>query len=406
MLREEMQKTGLNVSSSNIGGLIEEVFDSAVDEKPGFVIDEYPYLERAAQGISTRLQGIIDKKSDNSRLFLTLCGSAMPFMHENMIEYEGPFFHRYTGLYHIKPFTFFEAADFLPGTDIDEFARIFGMVDGTAEYLSRMADGAGFEENLKRQFLDNSAYLFNEASFLIKQEMPDYRKYAAMLSTIAGGAENFSEICSKMSGQMNIDRIQCERMLDNLVKLHIIRRDCPVDTRPSKKIIYHFNDCFFRFWYSFISSVTRAINNNRPDTALKYINSKYPDYMGKVFEKICLQWIDLQDEKGNLPIAVEKAGRWWGTDPDWKKETEIDIVAIDFNKDAIFGECKWSVNPVGEDILDALIRKSMLIKDIGARHYYLFSKSGFTEGCVTRARQESNAALIPLSEMEEFSPVF
>jgi len=55
------------------------------------------------------------------------------------------------------------------------------------------------------------------------------------------------------------------------------------------------------------------------------------------------------------------------------------------------GECKWSVNPVGINILDDLKQKSqVLIKDYGIQkvQFALFARIGFTPALEEKARVE------------------
>ena len=57
----------------------------------------------------------------------------------------------------------------------------------------------------------------------------------------------------------------------------------------------------------------------------------------------------------------------------------------------LLGECKWSVNPIGTDVLDDLQRKTPLVDPKGrwpAVSYALFAKSGFTSALVARAAAE------------------
>ena len=66
------------------------------NERLIFVIDEYPYLAKSDNSVSSRLQHIIDHIWSNSKLFLILCGSSMSFMEYQVLGYESPLFiHRY-----------------------------------------------------------------------------------------------------------------------------------------------------------------------------------------------------------------------------------------------------------------------------------------------------------------------
>jgi len=81
---------------------------------------------------------------------------------------------------------------------------------------------------------------------------------------------------------------------------------------------------------------------------------------------------------------------------------EIDLVAVnDDEKKILFGEAKWSKKPVGIDIYDNLMRKSRLVdwnKEERAEYFCLFSKSGFTDNLLKRAKKEK----IALFQMDRF----
>ena len=67
----------------------------------------------------------------------------------------------------------------------------------------------------------------------------------------------------------------------------------------------------------------------------------------------------------------------------------------------LVGECKWSSNPVGMDILQDLIRKSELLQPKRSWEgitYLLFSKSGFTPAVEEQASIEKNIRLISVEE--------
>ena len=63
----------------------------------------------------------------------------------------------------------------------------------------------------------------------------------------------------------------------------------------------------------------------------------------------------------------------------WDNNEEIDVVAIGENS-VLLGECKWSNQKVGTNILEELKRKSKFVKiDKNKQYFVIFSKSGFTE---------------------------
>ena len=74
----------------------EEVSRMGMEERIVFVIDEYPYLAKAENSISSRLQHLIDHIWSNSKLYLILCGSSMSFMEYQVLGYESPLYGRRT----------------------------------------------------------------------------------------------------------------------------------------------------------------------------------------------------------------------------------------------------------------------------------------------------------------------
>lgn len=94
-------------------------FDSALDaitdmaeERLVFVIDEFPYLAKAAESISSRLQHMIDHKWQHTKLYLILCGSSMSFMEKQVLGYESPLYGRRTAQFKIEPLSYREVEAF------------------------------------------------------------------------------------------------------------------------------------------------------------------------------------------------------------------------------------------------------------------------------------------------------
>jgi len=116
---------------------------------------------------------------------------------------------------------------------------------------------------------------------------------------------------------------------------------------------------------------------------LKKIKNDFSTIVANNYETICQEMIKSHKDKIS---PFDKIGRWWD------KNEEIDLVAVnDEEKKILFGEAKWSKKPVGVDIYDNLKRKSRLVdwnKDERTEYFCLFSKSGFTDNLLKRAKKE------------------
>ena len=140
------------------------------------------------------------------------------------------------------------------------------------------------------------------------------------------------------------------------------------------------------------------INTGRPERAYeKIIVPDLQNYMGKVFEKMCIQHLAKLNAQEKLPYEILKLGRWWGNNPALKRQEEIDILGInDIDKTAVFGECKYRNEVIDLDTVDLLIKRSELFPKYQKKGYILYSKKGFSSSVLNLASQ-------PLSYMKLFS---
>ena len=120
--------------------------------------------------------------------------------------------------------------------------------------------------------------------------------------------------------------------------------------------------------------------------------------MGKVFEEICKQYLWKLLLDGQSPVEFASLGRWWGNDPVEKAQAEIDILGEQDKTTALFGECKWTNERVDLGVLETLVHRSRLFS-YSKVHYVLFSKSGFTKGCMERANELGNVTLVEYEDM-------
>ena len=69
---------------------------------------------------------------------------------------------------------------------------------------------------------------------------------------------------------------------------------------------------------------------------------------------------------------------------------------------ALFAECKWTSEKVDISVLRTLIERSELFS-YENKHFFLFSKSGFTNGCVEKAKEMKTVSLVTYGEIAKGS---
>jgi len=375
---------------ANYKEALEAVFIMAQAKPIILAIDEYPYLAQNYRGISSLLQTCIDKYKDTSKLFIILCGSSLSFMENQVLGYKSPLYGRRTAQFKILPFDFAQTKEYFKGSHFnhEDVALLYGITGGIPLYLSLMDKSLTVAANIKQNFLSPNGYLFEEPGNLIKQECREPAQYNAIIKAIANGASRLSEISNKSGLESGL----CSIYITKLISIGIIKKEHPFREEKTKKTLYVLDDGMFRFWYRFVPNNIAFIQRGEPDLAYEQIASQISAYMGSVFEEICKQHLWLQNIAKQTPFMFTDAGRWWGNNKKKKTECEIDIIA-DNKDDAIFAECKWTNERVGVDILNMLIERSELFHYTN-KYYYLFAKTGFTEGVKTKAESQKNITLI------------
>lgn len=373
-------------------GALEYIDQVAKKQRLILVIDEYPYLADSHRPISSILQAHIDLGLKESKLFLILCGSSMSFMENQVLGYQSPLYGRRTAQFRVKPFPFQEAALFLQAFEPEAQALLYGITGGIPEYLAKIDPQLSWEDNIKTLFLSESGSLYEEPSNLLKQELREPGTYNSIIEAIATGASKLSEIATKCKLESN----KCGKYLTSLMSLGIVRKETPINEKAGKKTIYLLDDQMFRFWYRFIFPNMSAIAAGLGADVFEYkIKSQLDAFMGLVFEEISRQY--LYHSMAEMPEFFGSIGRWWGNDPLRKRQTEIDLMAVEGNT-ALFGQCKWTNEQVGLAVATELEQQSLIFPH-QKKYYYLFAKGGFSKDCIAWAASRKNVKLVTFQEM-------
>lgn len=361
------------------------------------IIDEFPYLVRKNKALLSELQHLIDHKLKNGNLFVVLCGSYMGFMEKEVLGSKSPLFGRRTGQLHLKPFSYKTSVKFLDGFTEEDKLKLYGAFGGTPLYLQQVNAKESFEENLKRAFLKNTSYLYEEPLLLLRQEVQEPGVYSAIIETIASGYTKANEISTKIGE----DVAKCLKYIKTLCELGILYKEVPWGEKDSsRKTIYGISDFMFRFWYRYVFANRTLIETGAKEAIwLKKISPDYNHYMGVVFEKICMDYLIEQNANGKLPFLFTSIGRWWGTNPVTRSQIEIDIIAND-GRDYMIGECKWRNEKLDLAVLQELKEKADAFNKNRANTWYvLFSKSGFTQAIKEETAKDSKIILVDMNEI-------
>ncbi len=378
----------------NYADALDAVTTMAKRKRLVFVIDEYPYLAKAEKSISSRLQHMIDHQWQDSQLYLILCGSSMSFMEYQVLGYESPLYGRRTAQFKIQALTYREITVFHPELGAADQSLLYGVTGGIPHYINKLDVENNLDEALLENLFSASGYLFEEPENLLKQELREPAIYNSVISAIAGGASRSNEISTKVGLESGV----CAKYLKVLLDLGILKKETPITEKPGRKTIYAIDDNFFRFWYRFVPRNMSVISAGRMRLVYeRAVKQFYPDYMGLVFEKMCREYLLRYAE--DLPFLPGNIGQWWGTDPQTRKEVQIDIVGAPIEgNEYLIGSCKYRNEKIGTEELELLRRYAAVFRRDGSFHYYIFSKGGFTSELL-EAEKRKEVTLVTLEDL-------
>jgi len=376
----------------------ETIGQFAAKERLVLVIDELPYLAEASDEFISVLQYYIDSQWMNTQLYLILCGSSVSFMEDEVLSEKSPIYGRRTSQIRLRPFDYLEAAEFVPDYSPEDKALCYGITGGVAKYLSLIDDTKSIEENIILLFFSKTGFFYEEPGNLLNQEFRNVSLYSDILDAIASGVNRPNEIADRTHYTDTV----IAHALKTLQSTDIISRVCAItDESNKKKTIYCIDDGMLRFWYRFIPDAIDSIEAGRGESYFNHrVKSRISEYMGEIFERMCRSYTLKEGLDFHLNCMVSSVGKWWGTNPKTKKQTDIDVVGLDKGKkQAVLGECKYRNELFDKTSFDELLERNGLIDHkYEIVQYLLFSKGGFSDWLKSNADPEK-IKLVDLKDM-------
>lgn len=348
-------------------------------------IDEFPYLMWSNPAIASLFQKAWDEYWSGTQIYMILLGSSMAMMENEVLGYRSPLYGRRTGQWRIDPLTFSAAGQFRAGKSFTDILAHFSVAGGMPAYWLQFDRGKDFARNLKDHVVRKGSMLYDEVEFILREELREPRYYFALLQAVAQGKRKLSEIVNATG----LSQPVANKYLGVLADLKIVERELPATEETplkSKKGLYRITDEFFHFWFKFVFPRRADLEMGRTEEVSAAVVRDIPCHLSGVYEKVAVETL-WRNRDRFFPFSV--VGRWWD------RSDEIDIIAVNRELDCIlFGEVKWSEKAVGIDIYEALKRKALKVA-YGSKErreiYCFFSKKGFTNGMIERARSDGVA---------------
>ena len=363
-----------------------EYLSIKADERIIIAIDEFPYLVKEDPALPSILQDYWDNKLKNTNIFLILCGSSISMMESMVMGHSSPLYGRRTGQFLLKQIRFMHILDYIKDfKKAVEFYSVFGGVPG---YIAEVNPEKDIFANMADKILREDSFLYRDVEFVLRQELTEPRYYFSILLSISKGNHKIGLITNDTGLSISI----VNKYLSVLNDLQLVHRIVPVtESYKSRKGLYFLTDNLFDFWFRFVYPNIEEIEKGKGVEVVETIKPQFNRYVGKHFEVISQEILEIFNDKGILPFRFTKIGKWW------HKEQEIDIVALnEGTKEVMFCECKWSDNVNAHALLKDLQEKAKLVPYKGVKEYYVLFARSFKKKI-----KDDNVILFDLGDLEQ-----
>lgn len=363
-----------------------------------FAFDEFPYAAMMDETLPSELQIAIDHGFKDCDCMLILSGSNEGFMESEVLGYKSPLYGRRTAQIRLSPLDYLTAAQFVPQSGSEESVDYYAAFGGTPYYLAQLDPEVGFEDNVMNLCFGRLGLLREEPLMLLREELREPALYYSVLQAVADGC-TVPKLIAERAG---VGDRSVGKYLRTLEELGLVERRVPFGDDPAKsrKGLYSIRDPFFAYWYRFVGPALDAVDNGAGGQVIRRLafGDAFTTYVGQQFESICMQWLMRMNAEGDrLPFLATRFGKWWGTDPRRREQTDIDVVLSDpQSKHIMLGECKWCNSFNETKAVEALLGREGLIAGYDDTRFMFFSKHP-----VSRATRDKYAGKVDFVSVEE-----
>ena len=374
----------------------EKAFDAAIsffkNEKGVIVIDEYPYLVRSYNGITSIIQDVFDNKIKNSNIMLILSGSNLSFMERELNDKQSPLYKRTTLKMKINKLPFDEAILFLQNYSNEDKMKFLCMFGEYPYYLSKIDNNLSFEDNVKHLLFNENSILLDVPKLVLSNSSREQGFYNSILLALAGKKKGLTEI----SALMNEDITKVNKYIKPLIDAEIIIKKEMFNSQ--RQTYYYIVDPILRFYYKYLLKNIDKIEAGYGLMLYERLKDDINQFISYSFEDVSISYMEYLGRKGKLngiyyPIQnliIEKS--------ELGRSIEIDGIAKDGDSIIVI-ECKYTndkrtIKDFEKMKENTSIKMFASIKKI---EYYILSKSGFDESLLNI--KDDNLHLISLDDM-------
>lgn len=360
-------------------------------EKMILVIDEFQHMLKTDSGFIQELAAFAKSPGKMQDVLIILCSSSVGFVENSLVSRIGDAAFLLSGFLKTKELRFEHLSSYFQEYSIRECAEIYAVLGGFPGLWKHLDNKGGIKETLIHKLLVKDGFLLREAERYVSEELRETGVYYTILTALASGKQKLNELYL----HTNFSRAKISVYLKSLMELELVEKVYSYDTdgkSNAKKGIYSIKNPLVYFYFRFIyPNLSCFYTMSSEDFFDGFIKEDFNSHVEPALRRICLEQLNVQNEKKELPICFVKSGEWVG------KIGTIDIVAQDENGRTLIALCNYKKPVLAYDDYEwiCFLAKKARLKP---EYIYLYSIGDFDVRLKKIAKQRSEVKLIRMPE--------
>lgn len=371
-----------------------EIFSSITRKYNGkivIIIDEFQYIVKTSDHFMDELINFIHNNPAGPEIMIILCSSSIGWVENSMVARMGAAVYELSGFLKVKELDFRFMMDYFPGFGTEKCIEAYAVLGGVPGLWKHFDDKLSIKENICKNILKPSQYLYGEGQRIVEKELRETGVYNTILASIAADNHKLNDLYL----HTEFSRAKISVYLKNLMELELVEKVFSYDTEGivnAQKGIYRIKNHLVHFYFTFIYPNLSYLESMKPEEFYdRFIEPHFKSYVSAYYKAVCTQQMMQWSKAGRLPVEAEAFGEWVG------KYGNIDIIVKGGNDENIIGLCSFE-KPINHDDYEWLLFCAQKAK-LHADYVYLFSVSQFDEKLRMEAKRNQSLKLITVEEM-------
>lgn len=395
----QQQRMGLEIASYFQGSPLDSSYEAMLQRmgspngaKLVFVVDEFQNIIKKDPKFFDSLWKQKEGKLSPGPVMVLLCSSSIPWVEQEMPKILGTAVKKIGCAMKCGELRFLDLVRHFPNYTLRQSVEVFGVIGGVPEYMRQWEEDQDIRHNICAHILSEQGFLHGRPWEILRSHLREPAVYQTILEAMASGKRKLNDLYQGTG----FSRAKISVYMKNLMEFDVAEKVSSFETggwQNAQKGLYQIKDTFLNFWFKFVYPHLSDLFRLSPEEFYdRHIALELEGYLKRYFIKVCMEYLQLQDMTGKLPLHIHKMGSWIG------KKGNIDIIAQNSIRENLICLCNWSEPEMTFEMCQQMF-DSMEQAKIGANYYYLFTAKSFEDTLVKMAAGDDRILLVDMGEM-------